>query len=269
MLVITATSRPSLRKERSDSSASITPHSPAPQAALVSAERSSPPIRKAGSRPAPRRTWATIEAVVVLPCAPLTAIVRFMRDSSPSRSARCRIAAPAARAAASSGLSSGIAVETTTSAPTDRLAASWPTAASIPAVRRRSITGESTLSEPDTRAPSKWATSARPLIPAPPIPTKCRLRPANGASPISGSSRQGEQLAGDPLGSVGPGHRTRRLDHRPQPLRGAELGIGNDHGGAGALDEARVLRLVVGRRVRVRDQDRRQPRGGHLHDRAA
>ena len=59
-----------------------------------------------------------------MPCAPLTAIVRFMRDSSPSRSARCSVGAPAARAAASSGLSSGIAVETTTSAPAGRLAAS-------------------------------------------------------------------------------------------------------------------------------------------------
>ena len=50
MLVTTATSRFSFRKERSDSSASITAQSPEPQAALVSAERSSPPIRKAGSR---------------------------------------------------------------------------------------------------------------------------------------------------------------------------------------------------------------------------
>ena len=126
MLVTTATSRSSLRKERSDSSASITAQSPAPQAALVPAERSSPPIRKAGSRPAPRSAWAAIDAVVVLPCAPPTAIVRFMRDSSPSRSPRCSTGRPAARAAASSGLSSGIAVETTSSAPSGRLAASWP-----------------------------------------------------------------------------------------------------------------------------------------------
>ena len=36
-------------------------------------------------------------------------------------------------------------------------------------------------SEPVTDAPSAWATSARPLIPAPPIPTKCSRRPAHGS----------------------------------------------------------------------------------------
>ena len=39
--------------------------------------------------------------------------------------------------AASSGLSSGIAVETTTSAPAGTLAASWPIAGSMPAARSR------------------------------------------------------------------------------------------------------------------------------------
>src|SRR3954468_23621818 len=35
-------------------------------------------------------------------------------------------------------------------------------------------------------APSAWATTARPLIPAPPIPTKCSLRPDQGRSiPVS------------------------------------------------------------------------------------
>ena len=117
MFVTRATSRSSLRKERSDSSASITAHSPSPQAALVAAERSSPPIRKAGSRPHASRMWAAIEAVVVLPWVPLTAIVRFRRESSASRSPRWSTGAPAARAADSSGFSPGIAVDTTTSAP--------------------------------------------------------------------------------------------------------------------------------------------------------
>ena len=131
--VTTAMSRPSARNERSDSSASITAHSPAPHAALVPAARSSPPIRNAGSRPDSSSASAAIEALVVLPCVPPTAIVRFIRDSSPSRSPRWRTVAPASRAAASSGLSSGIAVETTTSAPSGRLAASWPMTGSMPA----------------------------------------------------------------------------------------------------------------------------------------
>src|SRR6187200_3298122 len=37
-------------------------------------------------------------------------------------------------------------------------------------------------SEPVTLAPSAWATTASPLMPAPPIPTKCSLRPDQGCS---------------------------------------------------------------------------------------
>ena len=136
MLVTTATSRRSARNERSDSSASITAQSPPPQAALVAAERSSPPIRKAGSRPHSRSACAAIEAVVVLPCVPLTAIVRLSADSSPSSSPRWSTRAPAARPATSSGLSGGIAVDSTSSAPAGTLAASWPIAGSMPAARR-------------------------------------------------------------------------------------------------------------------------------------
>ena len=44
-LVTTATSGDSLRNERSDSSASITSHSPSPQSALREVVRSSPPMR--------------------------------------------------------------------------------------------------------------------------------------------------------------------------------------------------------------------------------
>ena len=116
MLVTTATSRASFRKERSDSSASRTAHSPPPHAALVPSARSSPPIRKAGSRPASASASAVIEAVVVFPWVPATAIDRLSLLTSPSRSPRWRIRAPAARALRSSGLSSPIAVDTTTSA---------------------------------------------------------------------------------------------------------------------------------------------------------
>jgi hypothetical protein len=172
MLVTTATSRASFKKERSDSSASITAHSPAPQAAFVPAARSSPPIRNAGSRPVSSSARAIIEAVVVFPCVPPTAIVLFIRDSSARRSPRWRTVACAALAASSSGLSSGMALETTTSAPAGTFAASWPVAGSIPAARSRSEYGDSAWSDPVTVAPSSFATSASPLIPAPPMPMK-------------------------------------------------------------------------------------------------
>ena len=130
----TATSRASFRNERSDSSASITAHSPAPQAAFVPPARSSPPIRKRGlaagldqgERGHRRASWSSRACRSPRSCA-------SSGDSSPSRSPRCSTSAPAARAAASSGLSSGIAVETTTSAPSGTFAASWPIAGSMPA----------------------------------------------------------------------------------------------------------------------------------------
>ena len=116
--------------------------------------------------------------VVVFPCVPVTAIVGRRRVSSPSRSARCSSGAPVPR----SGLSAGIALETTTSAPAGTLAAAWPTAGSIPAAWSVAPYGEpGARSDPVTLAPSAWATSARPLIPAPPIPTKCSCRPVQAS----------------------------------------------------------------------------------------
>ena len=45
----------------------------------------------------------------------------------------------------------------------------------------RSQYDDSAWSEPVTAAPSCFATSASPLMPAPPIPMKWSARPANGA----------------------------------------------------------------------------------------
>src|SRR3954447_6243802 len=61
-----------------------------------------------------------------------------------------------------------------TSAPAGTFAAAWPMTGSRPVAARY---GEGARSEPVTVAPSARATTARPLIPAPPIPTKCSLRP--------------------------------------------------------------------------------------------
>ena len=77
--------------------------------------------------------------VVVLPCVPATAIARFSEATWPSSVPRWITSRPASRAAASSGLSAGMAVETTSSAPSGTLAASWPMAGSIPAARRRAV----------------------------------------------------------------------------------------------------------------------------------
>ena len=64
--------------ERSDSSASTTSHSPAPQPALEPLPvgvLSSPPTSQLGSIPHARRMWTAMLVVVVLPCVPATAIV--------------------------------------------------------------------------------------------------------------------------------------------------------------------------------------------------
>ena len=44
----------------------------------------------------------------------------------------------------------------------------------------------------------------------------------------------------------------------------ADLGVGHDDGAAAPLEVPRVERLVVGRRVRIRHEDRRRPRGREL-----
>ena len=64
----------SLRNDRSLSSASATMYSLAPSRALLPKARSAPPITAVGSRPARSSTSAIIDVVVVLPCAPPTAI---------------------------------------------------------------------------------------------------------------------------------------------------------------------------------------------------
>ena len=120
-LVTTATSGRSSRKLASLSSASATTHSPSPQPAFAAppsapSPGTSPPTKKAGSAPSARIAQTTIAAVVVLPWVPATAIRRFSAQSRASSSPRCIDSRPRSRASSSSGLSSAIAVETTTSA---------------------------------------------------------------------------------------------------------------------------------------------------------
>ena len=112
---------------------------PRAPARVAEAPGSSPPMKKAGSAPLARSAQAAIAAVVVFPWVPATASNRFSAQSSARSSPRWRTRRPRSRASASSGLSSAIAVETMTSAPSGRFAASWPTAGSRPAPRRRSM----------------------------------------------------------------------------------------------------------------------------------
>src|ERR1700754_1549297 len=54
----------------------------------------------------------------------------------------------------------------------------------MPASRRASSTGESARSLPVTWAPSWALTRAHPFMPAPPMPTKWRRLPAQGAGVV-------------------------------------------------------------------------------------
>ena len=88
MFVITAIVGDSFRNDRSLSSASATISSPRPSRALLPNALSRPPITAVGSSPARSSTSAIIDVVVVLPCAPATAMPKRSRISSASISAR-------------------------------------------------------------------------------------------------------------------------------------------------------------------------------------
>ncbi len=144
-LVTTATSGRSSRKLASLSSASATTHSPSPQPALAARRRRARARapRRRRRRPGRRRSPAAPRRPS--PSSSSCRGCRRPRSAASRRRARraARRGGSARRRArgprASSGLSSAIAVETTTSAPSGRLAASWPTAGSSPAARSRSI----------------------------------------------------------------------------------------------------------------------------------
>ncbi len=109
-----------------------------------------PPLITVGSKPAPSSTAATSEVVVVLPCVPPIATAHFSRISSASISARRTTGISLRRAATTSGLSAGTAVEITTTRASRRFAASWPMAMGMPASRSRSTLALSAMSLPCT-----------------------------------------------------------------------------------------------------------------------
>ena len=171
MLVTTAMSGTRWRKVPSLSSASTTIHAPSSQTALVPISLTSPPIRNDGRRPDSTRIRASIEAVVVLPWVPATAMHR-LRAAIPARvSARDSTGRPSRSASTTSGLSGPTAVERVSRSASPTLAASWPMATSTPSERSRSVTPDSRRSLPDTWCPMAWSTVAMALMPAPPTPT--------------------------------------------------------------------------------------------------
>ena len=102
-----------MRNEPSLSSASATNSSPLPSSAPRPVSARTPPITYDGSAPSSRSTVVSMEVVVVLPCVPATATVRLPSMTEASAAARCSTRSPCCRAAASSGLSGRIAVDTT------------------------------------------------------------------------------------------------------------------------------------------------------------
>ena len=127
MFVITAVGN-SFRNDRSLSSASATISSPRPSRALLPNALSRPPITAVGSRPARSSISAIIDVVVVLPCAPATAIAKRRRISSASISARGITGIFRRTASTTSGFRAFTAdVTTTTSAPLT-CSAAWPIA---------------------------------------------------------------------------------------------------------------------------------------------
>ena len=71
-------------------------------------------MAKDGSSPAPCSSTVIMEVVVDLPCVPATATTVSSAIVAASASERCSTGSPAARAAASSGLSGRIAEPATT-----------------------------------------------------------------------------------------------------------------------------------------------------------
>ncbi len=77
-----------------------------------------------------------------------------------------------ARAATSSTLCSGMAVETTTTSTPSRCLGSWPMRTSRPSSRSSKVSALSRTSLPLTRQPRACSKRATALTPMPPIPNK-------------------------------------------------------------------------------------------------
>ncbi len=165
--------------------------------------------------------------------------------------------------------------------PHRRARASCPTRTDAPRVARRRMASLSFASHPLTRPPLRRTSSASAHIPAPPMPTKwtgpsaARARRSTSraligclpgllsiASMSSAMSAAAEGLAIDSaaafMSASASGASSRRLDLAPQMLSG-EAVLHGHHRGSRALQGAGVVRLVIGRRRRERDEDCGEP----------
>ena len=173
MFVITAIDGHSIRNDRSLSSASATMYSPRPSRALLPNALNRPPITAVGSSPARSSTSAIIDVVVVLPCEPATAIENRSRISSASISARGITGMPRRCASTTSGFVGRTADENTTTSASPTLAAACPSCTVTPnVVASRAVTSDRFASDPLTAYPRFASSSAIPLMPMPPMPTK-------------------------------------------------------------------------------------------------
>ncbi|MNC84683.1 hypothetical protein D3C83_02420 [compost metagenome] len=173
MFVITAIDGHSSRNERSLSSASATMYRLSPSRALLPNVLSRPPITAVGSSPARSSACAIIEVVVVLPCDPATAIAKRRRISSASISARAITGMPCAAASTTSGFVRFTADETTTTSALPTWPAACPSNTVMPNFSSsRAVTADRFASDPLTANPRLASSSAMPLMPIPPMPTK-------------------------------------------------------------------------------------------------
>ena len=162
------------KKDPSDSSASTTISWPLPSLALLPRAFSLPPTTAVGSSSACASTVAIKDVVVVFPWLPAMATPSFRRINSASISARGMTGIPRSRAAMASGFDARrTALEvTTTSTSSATFSARCPMAMLPPSEASRRVISLSFRSDPLTRYPRFRRSSAMPLIPIPPIPTK-------------------------------------------------------------------------------------------------
>ena len=127
---------------------------------------------------------AAIEDVVVLPCAPATAIVRFSALRSASRPRAGGRAARARGAAARSGFSGAIALEwtTSTSSPAGTFAAAWPTCTSTPSARSSARPGNPRGRSP---TPSRRADRGAGVAAHPGAAEPDEVQPPPGPRPVA------------------------------------------------------------------------------------
>ena len=247
---------------RSDSSPSTTSQ-PAPAPRVAAELRDLAADQERGVAPEPRRARRrSSPVVVVLPCAPATTIERCSETSSARNSA--------ARARPGSTGQVG--------ARDDR----------PPAVRRttrlvaRSSTGTPRSGGPGTasrRGPSRRPRRPR-RAPAARSPTGRRRR--SRRTRASGPQAAASGISSSAISSAASGRAARASPRAISSSRGRvaeqragevghapELRLGHDDRAAGALEVARVLRLVVGGRERIRNEDRRLPAAASSQTRAA